>query len=180
MDLTTKASSYELYLRGIFGNKLRTWESYETLFESNYAGTVTMRYKGGGARFTNYETEIGDIHDITREWKEQGADISKISFNESAPDSDLILQGEVKIDIYGFNLFYCTEPIKMRPAMWKAKTAEALEARLILEHYLDGSSMDNVKDLLAKYDEHVVEFSTYSRPIGNLKRNTIIWEVRKY
>jgi hypothetical protein len=177
MDLTTKAASYGLYLRGLLGNKLRTWTSYEELLDSNYQGTVTVR---GGGRFTNYETKIEDIPGVITGWIEKGEKRSLITFNESAPDSDLIIQGEVKIDIYGFNLFYCTEPIKMRPAMWKAETAEGLEARLILEHFLDGPSMDNIKDLLDKYDGHVVEFSTYSKVLGNRNRNTIILEVRKY
>jgi hypothetical protein len=59
--------------------------------------------------------------------------------------------------------------------------AENSVAVAILRHFLDGSSYDDLVDLLDLYDGAAIEFSVCDRPVGDLDhRNTIFWEVRHY
>ena len=46
MVISNKKQNYELYKRGLYGNKLRTWYSLEEFIESGYNGTVSLRYSG--------------------------------------------------------------------------------------------------------------------------------------
>jgi hypothetical protein len=39
---------------------------------------------------------------------------------------------------------------------------------------------DWLQELLEIYPDHVIEFSSYSVPVGNLQRCLVVWEVRKY
>jgi hypothetical protein len=184
MELTRKSDSFHLYLNGLLGNKLRTWDAEADLLASGYAGTVTMRYKAKllGSRFCEYDVSLDQIPWIQDDWVRQGADIDLITFNESAPDDKLSIQGEVMEDFLGrLQLFYSTDKVKMRDALKGAKQVSEESARFILEHYLTASSYSDLRALIEVYPEHAVEFSTYNHCLGDLRgRNTVIWEVRKY
>lgn len=181
--INTKKKSYELWRKGFFGNRLRIWDSLEELLEDTYNGTVSMRYKGSaGGGFCSYEVPISKIPEIQEEWVKQGANINSITFNESAPDHKLLMQGEVMLDdTTPYELFYSTDRKKMRDALKNGKRAKDLTAKLILEHFLNPSSFSDMQELFERYPNHVIEFSTYSTNLGNIPgRNTIIWEVRNY
>jgi len=59
--------------------------------------------------------------------------------------------------------------------------AFGLNAKMILEKNLYTSSLADIYALLEIYPDSVIEFSSYSIPVGNIKgRNAVIWEVRNY
>jgi len=182
MRITTKQQSYELLQQGFFGNRLRMWDSFEDVIKSEYTGTVSMRYKGLGGGFYAYEVPPPQIPEIERDWISKGADRGLITFNESAPDHLLLIQGEVmRGPVNPYSLFYSLERKKMREALKNGKQAEGLTAKLILEHFLYPSSYEDMQILLNMFPEHAIEFSTYSVCLGDIPgRNTVIWEVRQY
>lgn len=184
MEVTSKEKNFRLLKRGSFGNKLRTWGSRQEVLNSGYRGTVTMRYRGdGGGSFYAYEVPLRKIRSVEREWSGGGLDVSRISFNESAPDDFLVIQGEVMRGVEGLELFYSTKQMKMRDAMVDggARSARGLTAKLLLETHLNPSSFADLEVLLDGFPDHVVEFSTYRFCLGDIPgRNTVIWEVRKY
>lgn len=56
-----------------------------------------------------------------------------------------------------------------------------LQARLLLQSYMDEQSYRDVRNLLDIYPNHIVEFSVCNRSVGIIPgRNTVIWEVRLY
>jgi hypothetical protein len=95
IEIKTKAINNKLWNAGILGNKLKSWNSYDELMKSGYKGSVSIRYleanQGGGGRY-RYEVPISDVKDIIAEWIIDGAIEEKIFFNESAPDSCLLIQ----------------------------------------------------------------------------------------
>lgn len=194
IEIKNKEINNKLWNKGVLGNKLRSWNSYDELISSGYKGTVSIRYleasQGGGGRY-RYEVPILEIQNVIKEWIDNSAIESKIFFNESAPDSCLLIQGELMYDVVknvndngtcGYNLFYCKIPGKMRDVLFKyGSSAEGLYAKILLQHYMDAYSFEDICLLLEKYPGHVIEFSTYGINLGNIPgRNTIIWEVRKY
>ncbi len=184
MEVNSKIRNFELLQSGVFGNKLRTWGSKEEILESGYEGTVTMRYRGnGGGSEYAYEVELDKIDSVGKIWTKKGLDVSRISFNESAPDHDLVIQGEVQRSFRGLDLFYSTKQMKMRDAMIRkdAKNVSGLIAKKILEKTMTPSSYADLEALLDMFEDHVVEFSTYAYCLGDIPgRNTVIWEVRNY
>jgi hypothetical protein len=177
MNISTKRQNYELYLRGSYGNKLMTWSSIDEFVKSKYSGSVSLRTNAnipGG--FVKY-----DVTDINEALKDCNVNLDNIVINESAPDEYLTIQGELIRNEHGLYLYYSTIPGKMRDCMKHAISASGLTVKLMLEHYMTPSSYDDIIELLDMYPNHVIEFSTYSKCLGDCYgRNTIIWEVRNY
>lgn len=179
--VNSKRESYSLLERGAYGNKLRTWGSLSEILDSGYSGTVSMRYKLGWSGFYAYEVNLSKIPSVIKEWVSKGANQKQITFNESAPDDLLMMQGELMRDYRGYVLTYSTEKIKMREAMKNPEHASGLTAKIFLEHYLSPSSYSDMQALLDMFPDSVIEFSAYSKFLGNIPwRNTVIWEVRNY
>ena len=130
---------------------------------------------------------MSEIPSVIKELSFKGIRKEDLKFNESAPDDHLLIQGEIIYQpdsrVYPDNylLLYSTEKTQMKFALKNAKTASGLKVRIMLEHLMTESSWEDLLDLMEKYPESVIEFSTYDICLGNLPgRNTIIWEVRDY
>jgi hypothetical protein len=182
--ISTKKQCMRLLEEGILGNRLRLWDSLEEIKTDKYNGTVTMRHKGTGGGLCIYEVQISDIPRIQEDWIKKGVQPLDIYFNESAPDSRLLIQGELMQDHWGngLYLFYSRERKKMRDVLRdNGKHINGLNAKLLLQKFVDPSSYEDLQSLLELYPDHVIEFGAYEINLGNIpNRNTIVWEVRKY
>jgi hypothetical protein len=180
-----KSDMYRRYERGEFGNKLRTWSSVEELADSDYRGTVTLRYKAsaGGGGWCAYDVPLAQVAETRAQWVSEGADPKLVVANESAPDERLRVQGDVGASPQGGGLVfrYSTAKMKMRDAMKNSKHAYGAQANELLSEYLSPSSLEDVRELLALYPDAIVEFSAYEQMLGcSPGRNAVIWEVRDY
>lgn len=99
-----------------------------------------------------------------------------------APTELMLIQGEVQRTTQGLYLTYSRIRKPMRDALAEEQRhLFRLEAKILLYGNLDDNSLDWLNHLLDTYDDHVVEFSTYSKHWGTVPRyNTVFWEVRKY
>lgn len=181
-SVPTKEENYRLYQSGCFGNKLRTWNTLEELDCSTYRGSVVIRYKEPGSSFCRYEIPFARLRQVVSELEDFGAHRSKMTFNESAPDTLLVIQGEVARSTDHLTLYYSDLPLPMRKALkLKAYTLSGLEAIFLLRRNLFPCSYDDLQELLDLYPDSVIEFSAFSRSLGNCRnRNTIFWEIRNY
>jgi len=183
MDILTKKESFILFEKGLFGNKLKTWSSVNDYNESKHVGSVTVRYLGksnvlGGA-YCKYN--VTDVDSVINEFAKLGADRNLFIINESAPDDNLLIQGEITHDYNGYQLFYSLEKGKMRDCLKNGISVTGLQAKIIIQHYMFPNSFNDIIELIELYPNHVIEFSTYNHAIGDChNRNTVIWEVRKY
>lgn len=180
--IANKAESFDLYVSGKFGNKLRTWDTYHDLCMSNYHGTVTMRYVETDSKWCKYRVAREDINDVLADWRDQGASMIKVRFNESAPDDKLLIQGEIQEHPeHKYVLSYSHEQVPMREAMRNPESMLGREALWLLEGHLSKASMRNLKHIFATYPRAIVEFSCYDHMLGDIPdNNTIFWEVRNY
>ena len=179
ISLINKNINYDLYMKGAFGNKLKSWNNIDDFLKDSYKGSISVRYKGFPGQFCYYN--IYDINPVIDEIIKNGGKKENIIINESAPDEFLTIQGEITRNENGLYIFYSTLKGKMRDCMKYAISSEGLKVKLMLEYYLTPSSYDDVMELLDLYPLHVIEFSTYSICLGDcVGRNTLIWEVRKY
>jgi len=182
MKIINKEMSFKLYEAGEFGNKLRTWSNLDSLLLDNYCGNVTIRYASKYGKWCKYNVQQDRIKNELIKMEGDGADLTLIRFNESAPDDHLVIQGEIMEDgDYQYILCYSTDKITMREAMKHPKEMLGLPVINLLKKYLSKPSMDNIERLLSLYPYAVIEFSTYDHCLGNIPgNNTIFWEVRNY
>ena len=181
LSVRTKDENYVLYQSGFYGNKIRTWETLEALRDSGYRQPVVLRYKQTGSPFCAYDVPQREIDTLLEEWERRGARRELVTFNESAPDDYLILQGEVMRCTSHYTLHYATVPGKMREAMKHARSVYGLEALGLLRWALTPSSYEDLQAIFDLFPQAIVEFSAYRIDVGCIPgRNTLIWEVREY
>jgi len=182
IKIVNKKLSYKLYEEGLFGNKLRTWKNLDELNLDEYIGNVTIRYAGQYDKWCKYNVKQVEIKSELRKMADEGADLTLVRFNESAPDDHLLIQGELVEDCdYKYILSYSTDKIPMREAMKRPKEILGAKALPILFGYMSLASKENTKRLLSLYPNAVIEFSVYDCLLGNIpENNTVFWEVRNY
>jgi hypothetical protein len=180
-SIKNKKECYTLYESDFFGNKIKSWNSYEKLLESNHQGTVSIRSKRVSWK-TRFNLPISRLPEILKELKKQKIEPNELRFSETPPDSQLIFQGEIMRNHEGIYLLYSDLKYPMSIALRKKqKSIRGLKALNFLKSNLDSSSFDNILDLLDLFPKNVIEFSTFSCNLGKIRgRNTIIWEVRGY
>jgi hypothetical protein len=181
----SKTENYRLYETGAFGNKLRTWASFEEIEPSGYSGKVVMRYKGsaGGSQYPRIgqQITIPEARHALDLWVRLGAKLSAVAYNEAAPDHVLLIQGEVMLSTDHFSIFYSQQKTSMRTALRNGKQVDGIRALCMLRHYLFPSSFEDIQELFERFPDSVIEFSAYEHAIGSLRaRNAVIWEVRNY
>ncbi len=186
MEINTKKKNYTLLKKGILGNTMETFSSLKDV-ENSGLRWVGARYSDRSISGKSFFiiTTPDKIRSKVNNFINQGADLNKFIFGETDVEvkDKLLIQGEVG-EIYGnFELAYSLIPgITNREASNRGyKRVVGLQARLILKHYMWAADYEWLFKLLDDYSDHIIEFSTFSIPVGKIpNRNTIIWEVRKY
>jgi hypothetical protein len=192
--IDTKTKMYDLYNRGLFGNRIRSWASVDDFIaDPNKPGTVALRYKGINVAgpCISYVT-IEDLAEFVDYLVNSGWERDRITVCENPPNKFRTLQGQLRRSDAHYDLTYSFIKAPMREAFEiDQRYAQGLTALALLKHYLDPSSYDDIMEMLDTYDggvvEHkkrdfcVIEFTAFSKDIGVVpSRNTIFWEVRNY
>ena len=182
IKILNKELSYRLYEEGKLGNKLKTWKTLDALLLDNYVGNVTIRYAGGYNKWCQYNVTQEIILSALAKMQDEGANLSLIRFNESAPDDQLLIQGELTEDVdHKYILSYSTDKVPMREAMRLPKELLGRKALTFVLSHMSIKSRENMQRLLGLYPGAVIEFSTYGCLLGDIPgNNTVFWEVRNY
>lgn len=178
--ITSKQVGTGLYASGLFGNRLR---QFDTLEEAAVA--VPPPYKlmlrqrkvnGGGISIHSLtlESARGVLASLSGE--------TDLYFSEQIANQphNIIFQGEY---CYGGEceyLWFSTEKAFHREAMTRGQGYSGAGCRLIMQQFMDLPSYENIMTLAECYPDHTIEFTTCNEPVGNLRWNTITWEVRRY
>lgn len=181
--IDSKKKSYLLYEGGFFGNKVLTWNSLQEIKESGWKNKICIRSRKGIARGkTKFDIPLEELDKNIKEMIEDGMKIEELFFNQSMPNESLTLQGEITLTEKGIYLLYTLIKKPMNLGLKEQSLhAFGFKAKAILEHFLSPICLDEIYLLLNNFPESIIEFSTYSCPVGNLpNRNTVIWEVRNY
>jgi len=172
------------FLNNEFGNRTRVWETSEEWLDWwKHNETAHMKFhfrcKQPAGKTYYQKTHKGILELINN--KSVNNDDYYVA--EMADPKLTVIQGEVqRITGKGLHLtFNDCHKLPMRDALKKmTKMSRGIIAQQILRHYLPPGEYEHVMSLLDEYDAHVIEFSTYSKTLGTLKQNTIIWECRRY
>jgi len=185
-SVLTKQDFVRRYANNEFGNHTRTWSNVDEFFRYwnsggvDYRGVVyhlRNRVAGGPTYYDLHGLELAALYGKLRK---EGHKRDQFYVSEMAPDCT-IFQGEVMRDVGGLSLTFSLINAPMRAALAQQTLhAHGLQAKLLLEHYLDPGDYDWIMELLEEYNNppHVIEFSHYAIPCGTLNRRCVIWECR--
>jgi hypothetical protein len=208
MRLESKREFRDAWLAGRLGNRLRSWRTYEELLASGYLGCVSFRLHTPNSKHTQYHVPLAEIPARLEGLRDRGVDLRDVWFGESAPDGQLLLQGEYFDGqngdaLYDRYLMYSRAKTQMKTALalplaidlyiarsgsWSHEAhcqfrheSEGLRTELLLQSVMNANSYDDFVELRQLYPTSVIEFSCYEHCLGDCdSRNTIIWEVRDY
>lgn len=184
-----KEDYYFLYNNGFIGNRPLTWNSIDEIARSGWKGKICLRGKNGIPRSkSRFNLTFQETVNYMNKLSEEGIYPKDLTFNQSMPDEYLTIQGEVTREgrlvggtpdwIY---LTYSTIQEPMNIALEEETLhMQGIKALTFIKEYMDGPSYENLTDLFDTFPESNVEFSCYNIGVGDLKRNTIFWEVRNY
>lgn len=190
----TKRDFVRRYKLGEFGNASMSWEIDEWLDEyKNYPILVRNKKlyhlrnkRTSGDTFCSLTERqlLGRLYGTGRhrDWRNQEKD-EDWYISEMAPHQYNVLQGEAFYNVEGLELFVSTEEdLAMRDALFSSgKRIKGVFAKLILQYLMPDRDRFHLYNLLERYKDHVVEFSTFSVPWGTVPGfRTVYWEVRKY
>lgn len=181
--IENKIEMYKLYSRGLFGNRLRTWQTPQECIEDNPGCLLGMRYAGTTTNWpVKIDFRVRDLPALVTTVVSQGFDYNMLRVSERSDDTLCLVNGEIYRSDRHFDLHYSTEKTWMRPALKTSPLyAKGYKAKAVMEHFLDPTSWDDIQDLMDIYPNHVVEFTAFSRNVGICPhRNTVVWEVRKH
>jgi hypothetical protein len=185
-QIKTKREAIDLAQRGRFGNTMPVWKSLEEVEASGYTGNVMVRYAEPGSAWNIPSADLATAGYWVHAFCRQGALLEKFHFTVGGSCGSRLINGEVMQNYLGFQLHYNdTQPtMVMRESLKQengVKNASGLQAKLILQHYMDPSSYADLEAIWDEWPDAVVEFTVFSQDVGNIpRRNTIFWEVRSY
>lgn len=184
MEITNKRQSTDGYKNGRFGNHLRQWDTPDlAVAELGESGLFMIRYRGRGSNGPAVTCLGFQLHSRWDLLCKQGFAFEDLYASERAPDHKLTFQGEIVEHPLsgGYAGHFSTSKRPQREALrdysghWHGPGA-----KLLCKQYMDHDSYEDLLTLLDLYPLHTIEFSCFSARLGNLRRNTIFWEVRKF
>jgi len=176
-DVLTKEDMYERWMAMEFGNRPRAWGSYVDWVCDEYDGPVALRYCEPNSDRKAYGV---DRLNVTGTMWRLGGEKSKYRISEQSNLGDVAIQGELTVDEHGVFLAYSHEQLPMGRLRNRLLEARGSAALTIIDRHLDSCDAQDLRDLLASYPGHVIEFGSYHRPMGVCHRRMCVWEVRKY
>lgn len=200
LQVNSKSEFLDGYLKLRFGNRLNQWtaEEFMKLYVAGQIRHKTMgirRKDGVGEK----KTALFTPHQIYMMFEDQPEFRSQFFVDDGAPNQYQTILGEIQQTPEGLHVFYGEGGWHMRK-LWQANavakrapgyvsTARApqqphvkhctgLAATMLLKGAMCACSWDCLNELLATYDDPIIEFACFDRSVGVLDWNTIFWEVR--
>ena len=169
----SKPNFYKRYLAGEFGNRPLAWDSGAAMWASGHRGLCTLR--GWDPDSKQSVRKYGVSAEEAR--------YAKCPVHETPPDDKLVFQGECCRLYDGLHLTYSVEkniPNQLAVRHHSTRHFRGAAALHELTRLMDPVSREHLDYLLDTYENAVVEFSTFSVPVGVLDLPTVFWEVRGY
>ena len=189
MTITSKAQMYEMLSDGEFGNTIPQFFSVEDWLKS----PDSRKYEFWGVR--SAKTSMHPACRMNVPYDEV-AEYANTHFPDAPNISmmvDKIAQVTAYLEIWESPTGLVVEGVEYPDTAggwnWRnsmkdptrRKAWHGTTASMILCKHLNPNSLSDLRCLLDRYDDHIVELSALDRCIGTIPhRNAIVWEVRKY
>lgn len=182
MKIVSKLQFFEMWEAGLLGNRTHLFRDPEAAFRSAFPLIGFRQLTAGGGLWERVPRE--HVLVTAERWKARGVPFIMDSGIHPATDADITLQGEICRTVRGLEGFIGVTPgHHMRSAMKNGllHSYSGAMVQVILPHYMDPSSQDDLEELLRSYPDATIEFTCFRCDVGVFPhRNTLFWEVRDY
>lgn len=189
-NINDKQTMYRLFEADLFGNRqviyeleqAFCWFRHRDTCESPYPSWA-LRYKVPGYRkWSAYYLEPHEVWPLAERWKREGANHNMFNLTPMMPDEHIVVQGEVMYHKeLGWWFRVSKDKAPMNISLGNAEHHSGPWYWKYLQTVMTGSDYDDIRFLLERHPDSVIEFSVYNKRVGWAKgRNSIIWEVRNY
>ena len=181
MEIRTKAEFFDLWYRGVLGNRTRLTQDPDIAWSwevPEYGFRMAQRGGGGGMwRGVTRDIFWTEVH----LWDSLHG-LGNYFIDDRVPDSHQTIQGEVCRTFRGLEGFIGASHFPMRVAMSQGilKPRSPVETFVLLNSFMDPPSRDDLDALFDLFPDATIEFTCFDCPVGVLRRNTIFWETRNY
>ena len=178
MRITSKRQMYDLLRTGALGNSFRVWRSTEDFEASGFRGLTGVRCSDApGAPYWHHLTPHQTLFAVSL-FEDMGH--TPVIY-EAAPDRHIVMQGEFMWLDGVFYLRFSRAKTHMREALVVDNNyAEGRQAEVLLRHTMGQRAWSEFVWLSLTYVEHVFEFTTFDKKVGQDQTTTVCWEVRMY
>jgi hypothetical protein len=180
MEIRSKQEFYRLWRAGCLGNRTLLWNALEDVpADIAKVGFREIGKAGGGA------WELSERAQAEAVWLKWTLAKRKFIMDGSVPNDHSVMQGEVCRTLRGLESFLAVgqalPPMRETIAAGGHEHRGYLATKVLLDHYMDPSSRDDLDSLLELYPEATVELTCFDIDTGVIPgRNVIFWEVRNY
>lgn len=196
--IKNKRQFFSLWEQGVLGNRTMLWRDLESALKSGVPkiGFRELNRGGGAWELSERDKAI----EVFQRWKAAGR---VFIMDGSVPNNHSVAQGEICRTERGLETFICVRdgltqftlhqlgkhpisasglpPMRVTIAAGVHKHRGSLASKLLLDHYMDPSSRDDLDTLMEAYPDATIEFTCFNVNVGVFPhRNTIFWEVRDY
>jgi hypothetical protein len=182
VDIRSKRQFYRLWEDGALGNRTQIFRTLEEAMSSGVQ-EVGFRAQGAGGGAWEKAKTRDEVPAIFARWKASGR---TFIMDDGVPNDRTTMQGEIvrtTASLEGFIAVAATRglpPMRQSIAAGMHRSYSWLQVRMLMAKFMDDPSRDDIDALLDLYPDHAIEFACFDCKVGNLRRNTIIWEVRLY
>lgn len=180
MQIKSKQEFYSLWIAGVLGNRPAV---FTDVHEALKLGAPTVGFReigkaGGGA----FELVPRDkALETAQRWQAAGR---KYCLDSAVPNPAVTLLGEVcrtERGLQGFLGVRTGMHMRASIAAGLLKHRGYLETKVLMDHFMDPASRDDIDTFLELFPDATIEFACFPMNVGIIPgRNTIIWEVRDY
>lgn len=180
MRIESKRQFFELWEKGVLGNRTNLWRDPVDAVNSS-SPEIGFREIGktGGGKWEKVPRE--KTLETAKRWEQEKR---KFIMDDGPGAKTATLQGEVSRIIGGwYGYLSLRSGLMMRPAMAAGcmKSYFGAQVLVLLNQFMDPSSRDDLNELLELYPDATIEFTCFSVDVGIFPgRNTIFWETRDY
>lgn len=179
-----KQEFYALSRAGLLGNTLTqwTWAEFARRYNVEPKGlpeVVGVRHVRRAFTKAAVSRLMGRDEAYRYGWQLGAEAHDTLLIDEGAPNDRITIQGEITSTEYGLYLRYGYDKVHQR-TLWTEATQHAfgIFASGLLQRYMDPSSWDLVNEIFQQFEYPIIEFTCFDRAVGQLKWNTLFWEVR--
>jgi len=183
---SSKAESNRLYQLGYYGNKPKTWETWEDFWTDSTTPPYSLRtIHKPGVKLPYYCQPLESkeqVYALVELWmKVYEVPLAAVTYSGYTGDERVKIQMEVMRSEKNYSLRYSRVKKMLRLALAEESLhLEGLQALILLKTNLCEAAYSKLQELFDEFPDEIIELTVFDCAIGDLGWNTVIWEVRNY
>lgn len=181
--ITSKDQFQQLSMAMRLGNRFRSWSSLASVQASGYTGNVYIRGPVRDWPFMVPSIAVAALPAEVQRIKRARGWIDGITFVEVPGwDTPRTINAEAcQSHRYLWLTWGDSNDLSLRHDLEQnGRFEEGLAALMLLRQRVPVEDIDMLQDIWSAHPGCIIEFTTYTKAVGVLNRQTVVWECRNY